>query len=276
MVQFSFLSFLASSKGEKERVVIMTDYPQYYNRYKDMVTVKAITTDTITEWQGKHHFFWRAKIKAIESVVDEYPEDDIVYLDGDTFFYGDVSEMKGVLKGSMAMMHKDEGHPSAMMTKTLRMWNTIKGHTYAGVTIGMQHNMWNAGVVALPSNKNKEAITLALALCDGMLDDGAEPIVIEQYSLSIALQETYGLTPASPFIGHYWGNKPEWIKLITDRMLAAYMSGEAAMDDVEYLRTIDFSEKPVYAHYSSWRDRLQKRLNNLFPKPKRTEYVDKR
>jgi hypothetical protein len=44
--------------------------------------------------------------------------------------------------------------------------------------------MWCAGVVAIPREKSRAVLEMALSICDGMLDDGAEPIVVEQYSLS--------------------------------------------------------------------------------------------
>lgn len=56
-------------------------------------------------------------------------------------------------------MHRKEGHPKDMMTKSLSMWKTVKGHTYQGVTLaksiicGMQESL-----LYLPTNWQKPFI----------------------------------------------------------------------------------------------------------------------
>lgn len=39
------------------------------------------------EWQGSYGYFFRLKIKALEYVAKEYPNQNLLYLDGDTFIY---------------------------------------------------------------------------------------------------------------------------------------------------------------------------------------------
>ena len=109
-------------------------------------------------------------------------------------------------------MDVDEGHPAQMKGKSLSMWNTVAGHTYEGITLSKEHHMWTAGVVAIPADKVKKVVSTALNICDGMLDDGAEPIVVEQYSLSIAMYELTKLrelyadrVKAIGFSGHHLG-----------------------------------------------------------------------
>ena len=261
MVYFSLLTFMAQ-KREEDTIYVMTDAPQYYKRLASCITIIPLTQQQIDEWQGQHRFFWRAKIKAIEKVIMTGETQPVIYLDGDTYLHGNINNIRNILTEGHALMHVNEGHPSKMKTKTLRMWETIKGRVYHNVTIGMEHDMWNAGVVALPADKQKEAIQMALDVCDGMLDDNAEPIVVEQYSLSIALYETFGLKPAIDTIGHYWGNKPEWLNFISEYMQTSFVMDLTIEEEVERLRKeINLKAIPYYKHYSHWRDILQKRLN---------------
>ena len=217
--RFSMMSFRAQMT-DKDRIIVVTTCPEYYQTYlapshlASRISIIPVTDDKIKEWEGKHHFFWRAKIKAMELIAENYPDDDMLYLDGDTFLYGDLNKMKELLKeghGLMdvdeeghGLMDVDEGHPAQMKGKSLSMWNTVAGHTYEGITLSKEHHMWTAGVVAIPADKVKKVVSTALAICDGMLDDGAEPIVVEQYSLSIAMYELTKLREAKSLIAHYW------------------------------------------------------------------------
>ena len=76
-----------------DRIVVVSSNPEYFNHLEKVETI-AIDDDTINEWKGKHGFFWRTKIKAIEKVSRLFPNDDLLYLDCDTFLYGDLSAMK--------------------------------------------------------------------------------------------------------------------------------------------------------------------------------------
>ena len=194
--------------GPDDQIFVMATHPELYA--SSGVEVIPISDDTITEWKGKHGFFWRAKIKAIEYMAVHYPDHHLMYLDTDTILYGSLSDLKRCLDEGCGLMHLNEGHPSEMTSRSLRMWRQVEGHTYGNVTIGKQHCMYNAGVVAIPKDKLAEVSQLALTLCDGMLAEDVERVTIEQYSLSIALYERTSLQEADKFIGHYWGNKPEW------------------------------------------------------------------
>lgn len=261
---FSILTFLRG-KASDDTIYVITTSPQFYERLKGYVTVVPITSQTIDEWQGEHKFFWRAKIKALQYIVESHPSHDLLYLDGDTCLKdGGLEAIKSILREGKGMMHLDEGHPSGMKSKSLRMWKRVEGRTYDGIQIGRQHNMWNAGVVALPWEKAKETVQLALNICDGMLRDEAERVVIEQYSLSIALYEKTGLAEAKPWIAHYWGNKGQWISNIRDLMLKSYLQANTVEQDMEQLSSFPFETIPLHIHQSSTKRRLVRLLDNIF------------
>ena len=261
----SMLSFRRQLNPSADRIVMVTTAPEFYRHASSWAEVIAIDDLQVSEWQGIHHFFWRAKIKAIEYVGTKYPADDLLYLDCDTVLRGPIGWLKQQLAEGHGLMDTNDGHPMNMKTKTLRMWQTIKGRTYGGITLGPQHNMYCAGVVGIPHDKLQEAVATALSLCDGMLDDHAEPIVIEQYSLSIALYEKTGLIETRDCIAHYWAAKDEWLQAAYELIAHSHLTDATLDDELRMFDAIDWSSLPVYVHKSSTARRLRNLVARLFP-----------
>jgi hypothetical protein len=257
----SIRSFQQQTEGS-DRLIVVTTKPELYARAG--IAVEPVTDAVIKEWEGEYRFFWRVKIKAMEYLCAKYPEGHLLYLDTDTFLYGQLGALKAKLDEGCGMMHLDEGHPSAMKTKSLRMWKQVAGRQYAGITIGRHHNMWNAGVVAIPESKKQDVVATALAICDSMLADGVERVVIEQYSLSIALHEKTHLVPADGYIGHYWGNKSEWERMAYDVIARAYMKNLSVADELEALDISKLAQTPIFVRRSSTAKRLSRFIAKIF------------
>jgi len=248
-----------------DRLVMVTTAPEFYAHAASWAEVIPISDEQVKEWQGQYQFFWRAKIKAIEFVGNRYADDDLLYLDCDTVLRGPISWLKQQMADGHALMDTNDGHPSQMKTKTLRMWQTVKGRTYGGITLGPEHNMYCAGVVGIPAAKRREAVTLALALCDGMLADKAERIVIEQYSLSVALYETTGLVETRDVIAHYWAAKDEWLQAAYELIARVRLTAATLDDELRLFDATDWASLPVYVHKSSTARRLRALVDRLFP-----------
>lgn len=270
----SMLSFRRQLTSD-DRIVMVTTAPRLYHHMQDWAEVIPIDDQQIEAWQGDYHFFWRAKIKAIEYVSQMYPDDDILYLDCDTILFGDINALRQPLKDGCGLMDENEGHPSRMKTKTLRMWKTIAGRTYDGITLGAKHNMYRAGVVGIPHAKAPEVLTTALALCDGMLADGAERIVIEQYSLSVALFERVGLRETYPVIAHYWASKEYWIKAGMELMARVLLTKASPEEEMQMYEALDFSQLPIYVYKSNTARRLKGLVGKVF-KDRDLRFIQKR
>src|SRR5690606_14272715 len=146
-----------------------------------------IDEQRLQEWKGPHGFFWRIKIQAIGTLIDRYGAEPVMYVDSDTFLTGDYRGLLREVEDGRAVMHEDEGPLSAMRQKTTsRMWNQIRGRTYAGIGIAESARTWNAGVVAVPARENARAIRMALEICDEMCAAGVIPRLVEQFALSLA------------------------------------------------------------------------------------------
>ena len=259
----SIRSFQKQMKAD-DRIFVVTSRPEYYNHAD--VTTLGVTDEEIEAWKGPHHFFFRVKIKAMELLASKYPNQHILYLDSDTFLYGDLDVLKQRLDSGNGMMHVREGHPSKMKGGSLKLWNTVKGHTYAGITLGERHDMWNAGVVAVPKDRLDRVIATSLSICDGMLDDGGNCFILEQYAQSVCMNELTRLLPSDDCIGHFWGNKEEWETVVSELLLRSYMKQSSLQDELNAITPQLQSSHPIYIHKSSTAGKLHKLVNKLFPK----------
>lgn len=234
-VNFSIRTFLAQRTSD-DVIYVVTDTPTMYAALPHVVVI-PITPEQINEWRGSHDFFWRVKIKVLQLIARKSPDKPMIYLDGDTYLFGHLEEIKALLAQGQGMMHLDEGCPGDMKEKSQMMWQTVNGRTYGGVTIGRQHHMWNAGVVAIPAELTVKVTDLALSVCDGMLDDGAEPVVVEQYALSIALSEcATQMVEAKRWIGHYWHYKYYWSRYIAHFFIRSYRQRYSIEEELQRIR----------------------------------------
>lgn len=269
---FSMLSFYRQLSDD-DRIVMVTTNPNFYKRIS-FADIIPVNDKTIEEWKGKHHFLWRTKIKAIEMVAFKYSDSDLVYVDCDTFLYGDLSKLKEGLQKGQGYMDVDDGHPKYRKFKPMHMWEKIAGHTYAGITLGMQHHMWVAGVLGIPYSYKHVVIQTALQLCDEIMDDEPEDIVVEQYALSIAMYEKASLASTQDFIGHYWANKDAWIKMINVFMIRSYMTNATLEQDLKEFQQLPLSEVPTYLRKRNTARRLKTLIDKLF-KPRDYTFIEK-
>lgn len=262
----AFLSMISFRRQmtSHDRIVMVTTSPQFY-QHVSWAEIITIDEAQIKEWQGKHQFFWRAKIMAIGFVGQRYPDDDILYLDCDTVLCGSIDELKKWMEEGHGMMDINEGHPSTKKTKTLRMWKMCQGRTYGGITLGMQHNMYCAGVVGIPHLKREEVLRAALAICDGMLDDQIERVVIEQYALSVALFEKTSLLETKDCIAHYWSAKEEWMAAAMAMMCKSLLTNASLEEELKIFEETDWNGIPTYIYKSNTARRLRNLVNKAFP-----------
>ena len=269
--QFSILSFLAKNDSIKS-INVITDEPGFYANIKDRVNLIEVTSYRLKEWKGPFDFFWRIKIKAIEMLCNLYPGEAILYLDSDTFLFGNPGLL--TTAGNKAYMHEDEGSLANKTSKTARkMWLQLKNKRFGGIIILATHNMWNAGVVYTPNtSKNKENL-LALTICDAMCEQGVTRRLIEQFSISVALQETYGLQPAAASIAHYWSNKETWNKIISDFFITMHFQNTTPSQVIAALETFDYSQAAVKQKIRSTNSRLKNFADKMYP-PQHVAFVN--
>ena len=261
---FSILSAL-SKTTEEDTVVVLTDHPNQLKVLSSRILIISIDPDMIEEWKGDHHFFWRIKIKSLLYVASRFEGEDILYLDTDTVLYADLSPLKLVLNEGGNLMHTNEGALSTLATKTeRRMWKQVKSKNYGLISINQNDCMWNAGVVGI-SSKNIAQLTLALRICDEMCADNVTRRLIEQLSLSLALNSTIQLCAAEHVIGHYWSNKVQWESMISLFVADCYQQCKPIEEQVQKVAQMNFNHLPIGLRIPNTQKRLKNIVARLFP-----------
>ncbi|MDB5193392.1 MAG: hypothetical protein JWQ96_2955 [Segetibacter sp.] len=272
---YSIYSFI-SKKEAIRSINVITDSPTYYNHIGSAINILPIDEKQLEEWKGPHDFFWRIKIKALQKVSQLYAGEAMVYLDTDTLLYSNIDALQNVLAAGHAIMHEDEGPLEKAVSKTeKKMWKQVKERTFGGVIMTGAKHMWNAGVVGTPNTKAGTEYDLALNICDEMCAAGVKRRLIEQFALSTALSEVYGIKPAEEFIAHYWSNKEEWEKHIAMFFTEAYAKGYSTEEAAAVIEAFDFAKIPVKKRIKNTAVRLHALVDKLV-KPREEVYLIKR
>ena len=255
-VIFSAISLLARGL---ERITVLTDSPEYYGLLRGRVTLRVVTDAELAAWRGRHDYFWRMKIRAVQEMCAAHPGEDICYLDGDTFCFANPAPLLERVRAGSNAMHAREGELSALPTKTeRRMYKRTVGQTFGGVRIRSDHTMYNAGAILLTGVTASRTADLALAICDDMCAAGVDIWLMEQFSMSLALQETQEVITANGAIAHYWGNKADWNARIQRFFVTAHLRGDFLEAQLQAMRDVDFRELPTYRRSSSRQQKIRR------------------
>lgn len=269
---FSIYSFLCR-KESFTSITVLTNSPAFYEHLKNDVQVIWVNQDQLADWKGPHDFFWRVKIKALELMASQYAGQPVMYLDTDTFLYVDPVLLKTQLENGHALMHEKEAALSRYKSKTTsKMWSQVKNRSYSGVAVDESSSMWNAGVVASPNTLGNQEFITAVEICDAMCAAGVTRRLIEQFALSLSLQHFYGLEPAAGAIAHYWSNKEDWNRAITEVIAAAYFKNFTTSEVLSDIRKFDFHRIPIVKKQKNTRERLDRLVSRLFP-PREIKFV---
>jgi hypothetical protein len=270
---YSILSLMkyVKKQNQKYRIHVYTDRPNYYQILSDYIQVTTLDSKQLIDWQGPQKFFWRIKIRALQEVSRQNPQQGLCYLDADTIFYKNLpSEFS-----SKAYMHMNEGKLSNLSSKTERlMWSQLQGTHYHSLKMSPQDCMWNAGLIAIPPQNQQACLELALNLCDEMCARGVTRRLIEQYAFSLALVHYHktSLHEAKDFVAHYWGNKPEWTQHIEKLLAQAYVQQKSINQVIEDIDPLsDIKEKPIWVKTSKVQQKFAQ-LGHIL-KPSKRKYA---
>ena len=249
-------------KNDDDKIIVITDDSSLFGFFENIIETIFINQDTIKDWEGPHQFFWRVKIKALQLVAQKYPEDSILYLDSDTFFYKNIEVLRSALQSGQHFMHLDEGKLSQLSSKTEKlMWKQMKGKSYENIIINENVAMWNAGLIGV-SQKHFECLDLTLRINDAMCADGVTRRLIEQFAFSLGLNQYSELQPADHIVGHYWGNKIQWNDTISLFLRECFMKKYHFDAVIERIKDMELSKIPIRIKESS----TQRKLKNLIDK----------
>lgn len=270
----SILSLLKQTT-EDDKILMLTDAPEYYRFFAETIDVHVIQPLTLQEWKGVHNFFWRVKIQGVSYAHAQYPEKDILYLDTDTFLFGSLNELQQLISSGKNVMHLKEGLLCKLHTKTIKtMWRQLNGKTYQNCLIDKHTSMWNAGAIGFSAAKANTYLVDILAICDQMLADKVRPKLIEQFAFSLRLQQQNLLHPVDHILGHYWGTKAQWNTAIQEFLSTAFMQGQELEDIIGTLDANYWLQLPIYEKRSSLAKKLLGFVTKCFYQPKNVVYFN--
>ncbi len=223
-----------------DKLFILTDSPTLYYSLP-FVEVCMISDSELNEWRGKHGYFYRIKINAIRNFAKNHPNEHLVFVDCDTYCYGDLSMITDYLDHGLGVMHKDECSMEVMKGPCGEMWKQTKGRKFANITITNNYHMWNSGVVGIPRDYSIQVMEKALEICDSFLSSGITCWNMEQWAIAIALSQFVpAIKEADNIIGHYWHHKYVWSRFIAIFFTDSYAHGMTLEDELNVIRKTNF------------------------------------
>ncbi|WP_448528274.1 hypothetical protein [Raineya sp.] len=246
---FSVLSLLCYYPVQiDDKILIYTDQINYYQKFlseSSLVEYHLLSQEKIQEMMGDDDLIHRVKIGVIENATLQYPQNNIFYIDSDTFFYQDFSEIISKIEPQTSIMHKFEYQMSFLGTYP----TNDKDHFRAVYDLLSQHKFiiqnketaippesfasWNAGIIGLHKN-NFHWLKAVYELTD-QLYAPTKNHACEQYAFSYFLQTRSKLIDCEKYNRHYW-HRIE--KKIVDEFLAKKLNDSFANLSLEEKKSL--------------------------------------
>lgn len=241
---FAALSCWAWQPRQAVAATIFTDQPGFFEPYLAGLPVEyhALTADYLTELRGPQQYVHRVKAQLIAQAFGQYPEEELLFVDSDTFFLTSPDGLLQSLAAGQPVMHQREYQLSEAVgiyaefnqaKYPKKLLELLSRRSFAlgeaQVQFHPTQSCWNSGVLGLPR-------TLAPLLPDmlHLVDElyaGTGWFISEQLGFSLALQARGQVQPCDRYVYHYWG-QPQ--KQVMDKLLASLLD-------------VDFAAQPLAA-----------------------------
>lgn len=255
---FAVISLLANlDEPAAASISVYTDKPAWYEWLGDRVTVIVVDDEQLRDWRGPYDHLFRIKINAILDVLAREPG-NVIYLDSDVVHRGGSAPLfSGLGQDNCFMdgMHYRLGDKGGRAGKILQGG---RGKKYGKFVIGEESAMWNAGVVAVPAASGADYLADALESMDAMCADGLHPTLLEQFALSLSLDQYGKLRSSKDWFTHYWGNKLTWNALIATFFAEVHIRSLSVEEAVARFGQVDLGYEGTIG-----RTRFEKLVNSL-------------
>ncbi|MGI4743440.1 MAG: hypothetical protein ACRYG7_50455 [Janthinobacterium lividum] len=226
---FAVLSFKAFYSGIDSNVqlLIFTDNSAYFEHFLTGILVKYVllTPAKIELMKGPQKFVHLVKVEVIREAFELYPNNNLVYIDSDTFFIKDPLPLFGMISAENSLMHTKEyalteriGSTSEGNSPQLFL-SALKNRTFS-TSQGEERYFpsqysWNAGVIGL-AKEGKGYIDDIYKL-SGEFFSCSLWHISEQLAFSLLLQTRTTIYPCEKYIYHYWASDK---KIVIDTFLS--------------------------------------------------------
>ena len=244
----SFYAWAAASELGRTRILVYTDQPHFFQTYLDEPEIEYVlmTPALMEEMLGGTVFYHRRKIASIDMTLKKYPQDNVIFIDSDTFFTGDATLLLQGITKDHAFMHKRE----YTFEQGLGIFKSFNEGEFPQAFIDYisdrdlmiggkperftRHDYgWNSGVLGLHSSF-AEYMPDVFRLNDEFYEN-SRWFISEQIAFSLILQRRKVLQEADEFVVHYWGKRQ---KVMLDQLLINFFSkyNLSALKDKTLLR----------------------------------------
>lgn len=254
---YCILSFSAwmEKKMDKFRLIVYTDQPGFFQTYLSGFSISYIqlTDDMLTEMLAETGFIHRRKVAVIDLTFKNFPDEDLIFIDSDSFFTKEPKLFLEKADDAVSLMHTREydldgglrlfnlfgqGHyPQAFIDYIADREFVIRGQS---MVFNTKDYSWNSGIIGLTknfSNYMKDVIKLT-----DEFYAHSKWFVSEQLAFSFILQRTTTIKPADSFVTHYWGPHQRILvdtaisKLLTTHSLSDFKNGKFIRSSTRRLR----------------------------------------
>jgi hypothetical protein len=202
------------------KLLIYTDNPDFFKKYLPAFQIEFfyLSPALLEEMLDNKGFFHRRKVDVIDRTFKQYPHTDLLFLDTDTFFYGDAKKLFVPYENGKSFMHKreyrlakavsifsvfnQEQHPADFI-KLIQSRDFTIGSTK--INFSTNDYSWNSGVLGLDKNFASYMPDVFSLTDDFYLH--SKWFVSEQLAFALILQKTTQIAPTNDFIVHYWGKR---------------------------------------------------------------------
>jgi len=224
----SILSLLAWNNAPSAdfRIICFTDNPAYMNKYLANIKVEYfyLSPSRMHHMLGGSTYIHRRKICILQDVYLRYPEDDIIFLDSDTFFMSDTPGFMAKLESGYALMHEREyrieeapeiyrkymskrlenaeSYPLAFIRQIGNKTFAVEGEQ---LSFSADQYVWNSGVLGL-KKEILPYLSSVLSLSDEFYKESGW-FISEQLAFGLLLQGKTKIRESSAFINHYHQSK---------------------------------------------------------------------
>lgn len=194
--------------GTSGRIVLLTDTPEFFRGYPQMVEVAAVDAALIAEWTGDGGHFFRSRIKAMQWMMSQ-SGGRLLAVDGDTYFTRPPEDLfRRIARGQTLMYEPECAFADAAIPEYGRTAQILDGlrnlqlHDGRLLPCGSRTMQWNAGVLGF-CQENEFLLHDVLMVLDTL-----HPLLpgvwsTEQTAFSIVWGDATRIQPGCGHLYHY-------------------------------------------------------------------------
>lgn len=283
---FCILSFASwyEHKLEETRINVYTDNPDFFKPYLSHLNIEYIllTPVLMEDMLANTTYFHRRKVGVIDMTFKNFPAEDLIFIDSDTFF---IASQKGLFDDytpDRSFMHRleytlggaldfftafnQDEHPRAFINYIKDREFQVNGKTEVFTA---DDYCWNSGVLGLSKTFSKYMPDV-YQLTDAFYAN-SKWFISEQLAFGLVIQRVSDIQPVEDFIVHYWGKRQ---KELFDALLEEFFkqTSTADLQNKSFLKNVTsnwnnsfqidviMQQAEIAIKYKDWKTGLKKTI----------------